>query len=138
MIYCKKVHKKGQVFTYSMNIIINCTRLAIQKTKQVALLHSCDLLPIINTYIKHSDSSFVSGKVHKARNPTHQKRTSQQPTIKSSSIKTGRISYLLTPVRISGEDMPAKVVKLFITAVLVRRRQHENEQRRWIRKCDVM
>ena len=64
-----------------MNIIINCTRLANQEIKQVTLIHSCDLLAIINTYIKHSDSFLVSGKVHKARNPTHQKRTSQQPTL---------------------------------------------------------
>ena len=53
---CKKVHKKGQVFTYSMNIIINCTRLANHEIKQVTLIHSCDLLAIVNTYIKHSDS----------------------------------------------------------------------------------
>ena len=60
---------------------INCTRLENQEIKQVALVHSCDLLVIINIYIKHSDSFLVSGKVHKARNPTHQKRTSKQLTL---------------------------------------------------------
>ena len=29
-------------------------------------------------------------------------------------------------MRVSGEDMAAKVVKLFITVVLVMRRQHDN------------
>ena len=45
---------------------------------------------------------------------------------KSLSIKTGRISHLLTPMKVSGKDMAIKVVKVFITAVLVRRQQHEN------------
>ena len=103
--------------------------MANQKIKQVALIHSCDFPAIINTYIQHSDGFLVSEKVHKARNPTHQKTTFQQLTLssKSSSIKTGRkIFYLLTPMRVSGEDMAAKVVKLFITVVLVMRRQHDN------------
>ena len=83
-----------------------------------------DLLAIINTYIKHSDIASSLQESMKSHPPE-----TNFPAANSNislSIKTGWISNLLTPMRDSGEDMAAKVVKLFITVVLVMRRQHKN------------
>ena len=95
----------------------------VKSGNQTSHINSCDLLAIVyNTYVKHSDSFLVSEKVHKARksHPPENNFPAANSN-KSSSIKTGQISYLLTPMKVSSEDMATKVVKLFITAVLVMR-----------------
>ena len=71
---CEKVHKNGYVYAYSMNIMNNYTRLENLEIKQVTLIHYCDLLALVNTCIKHSDSFLVSGKVHKAQKPHQPKQ----------------------------------------------------------------